>query len=934
MIIKDNGNRSRLVQGTALALTRRDPGLAAAASKAVASLQGTAHDNRGQRQSPISELYSFHNALTQRARRNSDAKALLRMLPDMELGAQILVSSILAPKDMLEPELIYSLGNSEDMQSELATTLIERFRKHFTEVYPVLKKLPEMVRDPLMEKGSYPVAVIPENAIDEVINGRRVAAMESLDKLLFPTGVPRPVGILGSGREKPTSSKLNVSMESWNRSPAQVGEQDVYMQYDREKFGLTQSMPNHEQFLLITDNVAALKTGVLVEYLNKKNTREAMTTALESLNMSAVTRVSDLEIERAIFRPRNPKQITVDSMPAQHETKRRFVGNPLVMKLPSESVIPVFVPGDPSNHIGYYVVLDEHGNPISAPDADVLHPSATGTPNSSNNPVQSNLMQRAAANLGMADHQAFDMMNRQHMQAAVRVYGQMIERDLINRIRNGVTGAHVAIAKNENIYRLMLSRVLARQYTQVLYLPTEYMTYIAFNHGDDGIGRSLMDDQAMLGMLRASLLFADLIGSIKNSIGRTNVKVKLPESDPDSMKTIETIMHQVVDARQLKFPMTTNPADITHFLQSASLDFQWSGNSDVPDLTIDYEQQTTNFPKPDTDLREQLKKASSMGLGLPPELIDQAFSPEFAASVLASNSLLSKRVISWQDKFTPQLTNHMRQHARYSEQLLDDLFGILMENSDKILLEIDKVEGASTQPDEEHKKRLVATYVLRKILDNFTVSLPKPSSVTLEAQIEELNKYSEGLDKALEAYITPEMFAENTVGELTTQMATMRSMIKAHFQRKFMVERGIFTELGAMLSVDTQGGQQAKLVEEIQNHIKSLTEAGVVTLIELSANRDAATRDLKNSNAIPGPELPGSSFSSGGTGGSDAFGGGMDDLGGGDLDLGGGDGLDNLETDDPGTADEQPGEGTGTDGQSNDTSQGASGADTTSGGTA
>ncbi len=46
------------------------------------------------------------------------------------------------------------------------------------------------------------------------------------------------------------------------------------------------------------------------------------------------------------------------------QTARPNDGHPLVMTLPPECVIPVDVPSNPDEHIGYYILLDEFGNPV------------------------------------------------------------------------------------------------------------------------------------------------------------------------------------------------------------------------------------------------------------------------------------------------------------------------------------------------------------------------------------------------------------------------------------------------------------------------------------------------------------------------------------------------------------------------------------------
>ncbi len=935
-IIRDENTGARLVRGEALALVRRDVMTAAAVTKTIEGPHRAGHDARGQRRSNQQDFFAFQNSLNKRSRRNADASAMMQMLPESELICQILISSILSPKDMMEAELNYVLANADDFSSDLANQLIERFRKHFSVDYKVIPKLPDMIREALIEKGAYILATIPENAIDQVINGGLAASMESLSMIYYPSGAVRGVGVLGSGKDPEAAQnnrpRLGISLESFSLRQRNLEEEDYKLQYAdgfKTREGVVLSL---EEFVRVTDNPSALKTNALQGFLDKRNTTKVYAAALESINLSRITQVSDAQIERAMYRHRSVKSEAVAEVPTQGETSRRFVGMPLVLKLPSESVVPVHVPGDPSNHVAYYVILDEHGYPISSPDTDLL---VSPSMSQGANPVQSALIQRSAANLGVSPDN-FDYADKLHMQTAVRIYGDMVERDLINRVRNGVQGATVSLSRNDNVYRLMLSRVLARKFTQVLYLPMEYMTYMAFDYSSDGVGRSLMDKQSMIGMLRTTLMFSDLIGSIKNSIGRTTVTGKLPEDDPDVMKTIEQISHQIVESRQLNVPTrVSNPSDIMGWLQRASMDFQWEGHPGLPEIKLNFEQTQSNHQKPDSQLQDDLRKSWTMGFGLSPETVDKAYSAEFATTAMIDNVLLSKRVVMWQNTFTPHLTQHMRQHARYSENLVKDLYQILKDNRDKILLELDKVEGVD-EVDPARKDQYVLDYALRRLLDNLEVQLPKPTSVTLEKQMQEFDTYSQALDKALLAYITPEIMAPNIVGDMSEQVATLQSMIKGHFLRKWMAEKGIFTELNQLLAVDTIGQPQGRLVDEIKSHVQAMTKAGITTLVGLSANRDAATADLKASGAVPGPEAS-SSFGGGGGG---SFGGGMDDFGGGG-DFGGGLdtglGEDDLSLTPDGPAEEQPDDGAGTtnpDDQSNDTTQGASGADTTQGGAA
>ena len=59
------------------------------------------------------------------------------------------------------------------------------------------------------------------------------------------------------------------------------------------------------------------------------------------------------------------------------------------------------------------------------------------------------------------------------------IFSDIVEQDLINRLKNGIYGSNVSIGKANEVYRLMLSRTLKGLYTKILYLPKEFVSYMA-----------------------------------------------------------------------------------------------------------------------------------------------------------------------------------------------------------------------------------------------------------------------------------------------------------------------------------------------------------------------------------------------------------------------------------------------------------------------
>ena len=85
----------------------RDKPLSALLSKAVDPTIQPTHTASGTRKIEAPSLGALHNIASRTANNISHADTAMQMLPDMQLGAQILVSSVASPKDMMTLELSY-----------------------------------------------------------------------------------------------------------------------------------------------------------------------------------------------------------------------------------------------------------------------------------------------------------------------------------------------------------------------------------------------------------------------------------------------------------------------------------------------------------------------------------------------------------------------------------------------------------------------------------------------------------------------------------------------------------------------------------------------------------------------------------------------------------------------------------------------------------
>ena len=287
-----------------------------------------------------------------------------------------------------------------------------------------------------------------------------------------------------------------------------------------------------------------------------------------------------------------------------------------------------------------------------------------------------------------------------------------------------------------------------------------------------------------------------------------------------------------------------------------------------------------------------------MGFGLSPETVDNGFNTEFATTAVANNILLSKRVITWQDLFTPQLTDHMRKAILFTQNVVDDLKDMLSSDFDSINIELEENED-SAKLSEEMKKKVIINRALHEFLTGLDVTLPRPSSVTTESQANELKEYADALDVALDAYLSSEAFSKSVVGDLSDQQSTLKAQYKAYFLRQYMAEKNIFPELAKLVVSDDDGSRMDDITEEIVNYNESISKTATNALVRLTANVTAVNKDLAKNGVAEGNGFGSSSSDDSGSDSSSD-----DGLGGFSMDDGFGADADQPPVDDGGVADE------------------------------
>lgn len=793
--------------------------------------------------------------------RIDDNENVFKLFPDIELAAQIIISSILSPKDMVNFELIFKTSENV-FPPQMTAKMLGVIRKALENEYEFKKETAAILRKALFETGSCVKAILPESAVDQLINqGRKITTESIISSGVFTDNQLTklsPAGILGNPVKEASPRNVFVT-EHVSHATNYDSRLLVNRTIDKSDDVFTnQFYAKLPSCIEITDNLSALRLPALSDEIAKQKLAEltssplaksAMKFATETINSptklyhaEADKKINSAQLKQMVYKTAKSDYKPFSIVPSKLGLKRKSVGRPLLLEIPSEAAIPVHVPGKPSEHVGYFVPIDVDGNPVTANSyfgageqniASLLQGDRT------NSAVSGLMTDRARKNLTTDDN--VPMIERMST-----IYADLIEKDLLDRLSNGVYGKRFEIARNNEIYRIMLARTLQSQLTRLVYLPAEYVAYFAFNYHRNGIGKSYLDDLANITSLRAMVMFSDVMAKLKSSIEIRNVNVTLDSRDPDPLKTAEVAKHIVTRFDQKRFPHGMNRvADLTDWIQSAGLRLNFSGHPRLPQTKFEYESTNTQHPTPDDSLDERFRHMTYMHFGLSPETVDNASRADFATTVEHQSVLFSQRITLLSNKLSEMLSDYSKKIIQNDQSIIDELVAILNEHQGEL-------EKMLSDEEKEYLERDAAgftSYLLQSFTDILVVDLPKPETTKNESLKAAFETYEQMVDAALKYVFDPEMMPAEFMGKSSEYVDAVRKVWKAYLMRDWMASNNYIPEAFEIANMDQDGKPMVNLLDSNKGYSEAIMLSITSFLEKMKGARMAAEKDIENNTA-------------------------------------------------------------------------------------
>lgn len=787
------------------------------------------------------------NAVFRRTlRETTDIRNIFKIMPDLNLPREILVSAVVAPGDLATTSLLFKNNCGND--TPLTGAMVDLLHDHFVNEQKLERKVATWLDDALIMSGSHPIMVLPEASIDRLVRGEdSQASMEAVNHFggEWENKWFKPKGIFGLQVAGQTDTHY-MSLES---ARGRINSQEM-LEHHTIKVG-TSKTKKLALPIRVTDNLVALRTPA-VQKVRTARALESVygTPELESRRRARRQKEHNEDVEagldpkarkrkksdksigdQAVFNrffraPQKTSKNRLEVIPTLKQVGGKTVGHPLVYHLAAESVIPIFVPGDPTNHLAYIVALGGNGYPVSyTASLDFYEDIRRGTVS-------------GADQVGSASQVAGELLNmsKETVEGGIanasdavidrlaNMHGDMIESDIIARLKTGMLGGDFELSRTDHIDRMLMARTCRNQLTTLLYVPAELMVYWAYDYNEYGIGRSILEDAKTLAAQRAAVIMASVIGMTRNAIPGKNIKLTLDESDRDPIAAATFMTSEAMALAYNQFPLgISSPQSLAEQLQMSAFSVSVTGNPRYPTVETEITAAESSYKPVDTEFLQQLRADLVRVFSLTPEMVDGVNQADFATSIVRQSVMLLKRVMVLQGDTNPQISDYVRIFTLNSGLLIDSLMDLIDENPDDIPDEFsDDPEG-----------------FLERFMNQLTVSLPEVVTDSMSKQLEIFKEYEENLDDLISAYIKEEYF-DGYMDEVTQAgLESAKAAWKGRELRRWMRERGLFRELD-IFGTDEEGSPLFKLGEEMESYSKAVMAA--LSEYSKKAARAAAAR--------------------------------------------------------------------------------------------
>lgn len=711
-----------------------------------------------------------------------ELRNLTIVAPEIKMSKRVIVSTIMSPQD-LQTNKINITMNYEGLAPEIKSDLLEKLNNFFNNEFHLAQRLYSWLSTAGFEEGAKAMLVLPkheldvQNAVADVLAAHE-DLKQSHDRIVSSTEalyIEPPENrrnLIAERLEAEFESSLeSLGVDKWfenhkytdsstesNKTVTISSKQDLVKHLVKGTFKLLKQ--HDDGSVVVTRDLSQISKG----YLNNSD-------KLKDLLKDAKAQITGFDPEKSGGFQTTP----VRCLTISDNIKVGEDDLPIVLELPSDSVIPVCAPGDNKNHIGYFVLVDENGQPIRGRNNFFK----TGSTDVTNRLA----MSAAQAVYGNATLTSFSELtsNPEFMfQQMTEVFTVAVNKLLESRLnKDGLTGLDINM--HNAVGKALFSNLLANNRITMIFVPEPMMVYYCFDHRDNGTGKTFLEDIAQMLALRTTLVTARLMAAVENATVRRKIEVDIDDKENNPIQTIQAVVRQALSKYAPSFSTEVQTAAESMVNRNIQVvPKSMAGTTD--NLSVNYEKVYGNAQSPDTDLLDKLNNWIGMGLGgLPASVLNQLSENEFSRSVATTNMYFANTVAGWQLAIKPTNKKFISLYISSNTKLLELIKSIIRKDKDGEPEKLD--ENTTDDVENEALQRQV-----NDIIKSLEVDLPPPQMAAKKAHFEEIQSFAEMIEKLVTI-----IYSDDTVidDELKGSMPVIRATITSKLLREFLPKLGV-----------------------------------------------------------------------------------------------------------------------------------------------
>ena len=758
-----------------------------------------------------------------------DAERVKALIPEISQAEKLLVASIVSPNDLQEADPIYDIKDMPNLQESVVKEITDYLKDRFTNEYRLGEKIENSIREALFRSGAMVFLTLPESTLTRLANSVKkdkfieASGYESLKEYCSNQNYKEILNKKIYTRN--TTSSYSGNFNSKNISIENLGSHEN--NFEQAKKYYNDELKYGVESIYFGDKLTKLQSQPILkeEYKKYSAALEAMTaTIVTKLEEGDIIKISEnpevLRFGRAVkhyektklgkdfdklWEDANKQRYGVVTGVQEEEvldlTNYLFDDDeqkslPFNIEIPAEAVIPICIPGQKREKLGYFILTDDHGRPIRASSYLTSGSGCTVSTRIANayammygqvptaGGVQSPYMafqQRP----GTAINPTEDAMND--------IFNYILDNMLRRKLKD-IGLSEVTFDKYESIATCMFYRMLENKETSLVFVPEQLITYIAFDYRDNGCGRSLIENAEFTLSLMVALLTTNLMAQMKNAVAKQEIEVTFDEDETNQHQLIEQIKNAALMKSQIN--LTSNPADVIRAVTDQSISIKAVKHPNNPGFDITRTYTTDQMPVADTELLEKLQAWLTNTFGIPHSVFNQLDDAEFSRSIATSNLFFTQLIRSYQKVVCRFFTDFIKLNLKYSPTMQEGISKILNNhiNGRKSSLENELDTPINDGGKDIKGDQLDIQKTLTEVISKVELSLPQPNIAPNQAQYNVVRDFKEILDGIVDNLYPDEIIHTDDQDGLNG-LKVLKSMIKSNMTKTLLERIGLSTGL-------------------------------------------------------------------------------------------------------------------------------------------